>query len=456
MQTKVLVVDDDEAIRVQLKWALGGEFEVFQAGDPDRALDLFNEVRPSVVTLDLGLPPFPENADVGLAALQRILTTDPRAKVIVLTGNGDRENALRAVQLGAIDYYLKPIEAAELRVIVKRAAYIDEIERENETLRRAIEQEQRYGELLGMCRSMQEVFGLIERVAPSDEAVLIQGESGTGKELVARAIHGKSARRERPFIPINCAAIPEQLMESELFGHEKGAFTGAYARQRGKLEMANGGTVFLDEVGEMTPALQVKILRFLQDHLIQRVGGQDVIPLEVRVLAATNSDIEQAMSDGRLREDLYYRLSVVVIRLPPLRARGEDIPLLANAFLARYVDAYRKPGLRGLSPDALKFLQQHKWPGNVRELENRMKRAVLLAQGPVITVQDLGMAPQEAGEREAVTIKEGRERVERRLVCEALRRNRGNVTRTALDLGLSRPGLHNILRRNGIDPADFR
>ncbi|HEY7678260.1 MAG TPA: sigma 54-interacting transcriptional regulator, partial [Candidatus Methylomirabilis sp.] len=318
-RAKVLVVDDEEAIRQQLRWALAREYEVLTAETADQAAEVYQQERPSAVTLDLGLPPDPSGSEEGLKALTRILGADSLAKVIVITGNDDRAQALRAVELGACDYFLKPIRVEDLRLMLRRAIHLRTLEGEVDALRRHKVDAARYVEILGSSPQMQDVFASIDRVADTTATVLICGESGTGKELVARAIHQKSGRPTGPFIPINCGAIPETLLESELFGHEKGAFTGAHQQRKGKLEVGDGGTVFLDEVSEMSPHLQVKLLRFLQERVIERVGGREEIPLDVRVLAASNVDLQEAIRKGTFREDLYFRLGVVTIHIPPLR-----------------------------------------------------------------------------------------------------------------------------------------
>ncbi len=450
----LLVVEDNEAIRGQLLWALQSNYDVHQAGDGQQALETFARVRPGIVTLDLGLPPDPDGSGEGLRVLAGVLGLDPAAKVIVLTGNAERANALRAIQLGAFDYYLKPVEIEELRATVRRAAYLHELEREARAVSGSDTGAGVFEGIIGACAPMREVVGAIERVAGTSATVLVKGESGTGKELVARAIHARSARRDRPFVPINCGAIPETLLESELFGHEKGAFTGAHVQRAGRLEMAEGGTVFLDEIGELSLPLQVKLLRFLQDHQIDRVGGRQPLSLDVRVIAATNRDLTRAMAAGNFREDLFYRLSVVSLEIPPLRERQGDIALLAQAFLERCRAECQRPRLRGFAPEALAALEKCPWPGNVRELENKVKRAVIMADGPTITAEDLALeGPAPGTDR---SLRAERERVERTLVIEAVKRTRGNVSRAARELGISRPTLTVMLSRMGVEPRDFK
>jgi two-component system NtrC family response regulator len=449
---KLLIVEDTEEIRTQLKYALRDDYALSFAEDRTQALKLLQEVQPPVVTLDLGLPPSPDTAEEGLKALDEILQQAPPTKVIVVTGNTDRANALQAVHLGAFDYHLKPIDLDEFKVILRRATYLHELAEESEQSLLAREQTVRFEEILGNTRTMREIFTVIHRVARTEATVLIEGESGTGKELVARAIHSRSGRREGPFVAINCGAIPETLLESELFGHEKGAFTGAHMLRKGKLELADRGTLFLDEIGELPLLLQVKLLRFLQERTIERVGGRQPIHLDLRVIAATNRDMKTQLERGLFREDLYYRLSVVTIQIPPLRERGEDVILLANTFLHRAAQAQRRRAR--FSPDALRALMAHPWPGNIRELENKVRRAVIMAQGRVIEAADLDLEP--ASEARPTSLRETRERVEREALVDMLSRHRGNVSQAARELKVSRPTLHGLLDKHGINAKDFR
>ncbi len=441
---KLLIVDDEEPIRTQMKWAFASDYDVFLAEDRIRALEVIERETPAVVTLDLGLPPDPRDASEGLKALEEILSRDPAMKVIVITGNMDRKNALHAVEKGAFDFYYKPINIDELKVIIKRASYIYGLEWENKELQKSLSQKG-FKEIIGNSRSMGGVFATIRKVASTDASVIITGESGTGKELAARAVHRESPRREKSFVAINCAAIPENLLESELFGHEKGAFTGAHVQRKGKIEFAEGGTLFLDEIGELSLSLQVKLLRFLQERVIERIGGREGIRVDARVIAATNSDLRQAIKDGKFREDLFYRLSVVKIALPPLRERESDFLLLGKIFLNRFSQEFNKR-LKGFSQEAIGGMQAFAWPGNVRELENRVKRAVIMAEGPWVTSEDLELsvsaetAPQK-------TLKEAREEGERSLICQSLIKNAGNMTQTAIDLGISRPTLHDLIKK---------
>ncbi|AJE03463.1 PEP-CTERM-box response regulator transcription factor [Geobacter pickeringii] len=451
---KLLIVDDNEDIRKQLKWGIGKEYSLIMAGDAHEALELFRKQRPQVVTLDLGLPPQEDTSEEGFRCLGEMLRIAPDVKVIVITGNDGRENAVRAVQMGAYDFYQKPIDLNELKVIVKRAFHLQTLEDENRRLQTALEgSESDIKGIIGQCQEMQLVFTTIRKVAASDISVLVFGESGTGKELVARAIHVMSLRRNGPFIPINCGAIPENLLESELFGHEKGAFTGAHTRIQGKVEYAHKGTLFLDEIGELPLNLQVKLLRFLQEKVIQRVGGRENIPVDARIVAATNIDIARALEEGKFREDLYYRIGVVTITLPPLRKRGDDLMLLANLFLKRFVNDFKKK-VKGFSPAAREFMETYSWPGNVRELENKVQRAVLMTSSSVIEPDDLGFTERPAGARaasaDATTLREARDRVEREMIQGAVMNNKGNIAKAAEELGISRPTLYDLLKKHGV------
>lgn len=446
MKPTLLIVDDDEEIRSQLRWALTGDYDVLSAGDRPSALTVFRENRPSIVLLDLGLPPSPAAPTEGLATLAELIAEDRLVKVVIVSGQGERANAMRAVGQGAWDFVGKPVDMDELKAILRRAFHVGQLERDYHALQREFQEESFEG-ILGSSPGMQEVFRLIQRVATTDASVLVLGESGTGKEMVALAIHRRSRRRDGPFIPINCGAIPENLLESELFGHEKGSFTGAVAQRRGRIEMAEGGTLFLDEIGELPAQLQVKLLRFLQGQRIERVGGRESIPVDVRVVAATNADLKQAMATSRFREDLFYRLAVVTLRLPALRERGRDVPLLAQAFLRRFAAHFDRKDL-SLDPAALRMIERHPWPGNVRELENRIKRAVIMADGRQVTARDLELDQTDASA--GTTLKEAREQLEREMVVQALRRNSGKITGAAADLGISRPTLYELMDKLGI------
>ena len=450
---RLLIIEDDEDIRTQLTYALQDEYDVSVAGDRTRAAAAVQEAPPEIVTLDLGLPPTPDTAEEGLRALEDILAVAPEAKVIIITGNGDRANAVAAVERGAFDYHLKPVNLDDLKVVLRRASYLRQLERESEEQARQREDSIRFTDILGSTPKMREIFGVIQRVAKTDATVLCEGESGTGKELVARAVHTHSPRKSGPFVAINCGAIPETLLESELFGHERGSFTGAHAQRKGKIEMATGGTLFLDEITEMSLPLQVKLLRFLQQREIERVGGREVIPIDVRVVAATNQSLDEALRSGRFREDLYYRLSVVTIHLPPLRERGEDVVLLANAFLRRNAQALKRK-VR-FSPEALEAIVKYQWPGNIRELENKVHRAVIMATSRIIGSADLDLNPSAVIDA-LPTLREARDQSERRLIVNALVRSRGNISRAARVLDISRPTFHDMLVKHSIDAKEFR
>ena len=444
----LLIVDDDAEIRAQMKWAFTQEYHVCVAEDRPSALAMLTAEHPAVITLDLGLPPDPRGVEEGLQTLSTILQQDASAKVIVITGREEHVHAMTAIGQGAYDFLRKPIQVDELKVIIRRAFYVYQLEHEHRALQRHLGQVS-YSDMLGSSPPMQTVFETIRQVAASDAPVLIVGESGTGKELVARAIHHASARRNGPFHVINCGAIPEALLESELFGHEKGSFTGAHAQRKGRIELAEGGTLVLDEIGDFPVPLQVKLLRFLQQHEMERVGGRHTLKVDARVLAATNKDLQHAMREGLFREDLYFRLAVVNITLPPLRERGDDMLLLANALLQRYAAAQQKK-IVGFSRQALAVMQSYAWPGNIRELENRIKRAIIMTQGTRLTPEDLELASP-ALRYEGHTLKEAREALEKDLIQKTLAKNKGNITRTALELGVSRPTLHELLTRHSIE-----
>lgn len=447
MKPKLLIVDDDENIRTQMKWALTQDYDVILAEDRTSALEAFRASRPMVVLLDLGLPPRPADAEEGFATLSELLSADHLAKVVIITGQSEKQNALRAIGAGAYDLLCKPVEMDDLKLLLKRCFHLAELEREYHQIQSALATEGFEG-MLGTSPAVQEVFNSIRKVATSDVPVLILGESGTGKEMVARAIHQRSGRKDGPFIAINCGAIPENLLESELFGHERGAFTGAHAQRKGRIEHADGGTLFLDEVGELPLALQVKLLRFVQEQSIERIGGRSTIQINTRVVAATNVDLKKAMTEGRFREDLFYRLAVVVVKLPPLRDRITDVPLLAKAFLQKCGAQQNRPNLE-FSPKALNALRQHTWPGNVRELENRVKRAVIMAEGRQVAPADLELEEHSAAGK-VLTLKQAREAAEREVISSAMERSGGKISRAAEDLGISRPTLYELLEKLGI------
>ncbi|HYG22468.1 MAG TPA: PEP-CTERM-box response regulator transcription factor [Verrucomicrobiae bacterium] len=448
MKPKLLIVDDDESIRTQMKWALADEYEVTLAEDRPTAIDAFRATSPMVVLLDLGLPPRPANPDEGLETLSDLLAIDRFTKVVIVTGQSEKENALRAIGTGAYDLLCKPVDMDELKLLLKRCFHLTQLEREFHQVQAAVSTDGFEG-MLGTSSVMQSVFASIRKVATTDVPVLILGESGTGKEMIARAIHQRSGRRGGPFIAINCGAIPENLLESELFGHERGAFTGAHVQRKGRIEHADGGTLFLDEVGELPLPLQVKLLRFVQEQSIERIGGRSTIHVNTRVVAATNVDLKKAMLEGKFREDLFYRLAVVSVKLPPLRERINDIPVLAKAFLQKFAKQQNRNSL-DFSAKALRAIQCHLWPGNVRELENRVKRAVIMAEGRYVGPTDLELI-DDAAPTTGLTLKQARENAEREVVLAAMQRSGGKISRAAEELGISRPTLYELLEKLGID-----
>ena len=446
MRPKVLIVDDDEAIRTQMKWALSQEYDIHFAEDRGEALEAFKAHSPVVTLLDLGLPPHPNQCDEGLAALSDLIAFDSTAKVIVISGQGEKENALQAVGAGAYDFLCKPVEMAELRLLLRRCIHVIELEKEYRELQRS-QLPDVFEEMLGTSPQMQHAFALIRKVAGTDASVLLLGESGTGKEMAAAAIHRRSMRKDGPFVAINCNAIPENLLESELFGHEKGSFTGAHIQRKGMIETASGGTLFLDEIGELPPAIQVKLLRFLQEQRLQRVGGRQEIQIDTRLVAATNADLKQMIDAGRFREDLYFRLAVVTIRLLPLRDRGEDVVLLAREFLQRYAGQSGRTKLV-FAPDAVRAMTRYSWPGNVRELQNRVKRAIIMTSGARMTAKDLELERgQDVASSSTPTLRQARENVEREMIQQALKRNSGKITSAAAELGISRPTLYELMEK---------
>ena len=462
MKPKILIIDDDEEIRTQMKWAVAGDYSVALAGDRKGAIERFCEQRPQVVLLDLGLPPSPNDTTEGMATLAALLTLDRSAKIIIISGQSDRENAMKAIGAGAYDFLSKPLDLEQLRLLLQRCVFVSELERDY----RQLQDEERPGMfegILGSNEKMEEVFKTVGKVAKATAPVLILGESGTGKEMIANAIHRRSAVKNKPFIAINCNAIPENLIESELFGYEKGSFTGANSQKIGLIETAAGGTLFLDEIGDLPAPVQVKLLRFLQEKRIQRVGGRQEIEVDARVLAATHVDLSTAIKEGRFREDLYFRLAVVVCKLPPLRERGDDAILLAQDFLKRFGKQNGRENL-SFEPQAIKAIARHPWPGNVRELQNRIQRAVIMADNRRITCEDLELAPAAGGGEvggpvnadtkvdisQAGGLKEARETLERQLVNQALERTNGNVSSAARELGVSRPTFYELMNKLGI------
>ncbi|WP_440997087.1 PEP-CTERM-box response regulator transcription factor [Arhodomonas sp. SL1] len=444
---RLLIVDDDEGVRSQLRWCFP-EYQVLLAGDCSEALERMRGAQPPIVLLDLGLPPDPANTSQGLMALREILQGWPATKVVVVTGNDERESALKAVAAGAYDFYQKPVDADVLRLIVSRALRLHAIEEENRRLVRAPESP--LPGIMAAAPAMLEVCRMVERVAPVDATVLVLGESGTGKELVARALHALSDRAEQRFVAINCASIPETLLESELFGYERGAFTGAVQRTVGRIEYANGGTLFLDEVGDLPLALQAKLLRFLQERVVERLGGRGEVPVDVRVVAATNRDLQTMRREGAFREDLFYRLSEFTLRIPALREREGDAALLAHGLLRHFVQRDQR-GIAGFSPEALSAIEAYDWPGNVRELENVIRRSVIVADGRVIQVRDLGLPHPDSGDGEPpLRLREAREAAERNSVARALGLANGNIMRAAEMLGVSRPTVYALLNKFGM------
>ncbi|PCG10626.1 PEP-CTERM-box response regulator transcription factor [Sphingomonas ginsenosidimutans] len=442
----LLIVEDDAGLQRQLRWAYDG-YEVVVAGDRAAALEALRLHEPQVVTLDLGLPPDPDGTTEGLRALAEILALKPDAKVVVASGHGARESALAAIAGGAWDFYQKPIDIDQLGLIVARAFHVHALEAENRRLAARAQEDALGGALGGLITAAPEMLKVtrtVERVAPADITVMLLGASGTGKEVLARGLHDASRRRDAPFVAINCAAIPETLLESELFGHEKGAFTGAVKTTPGKIEQADGGTLFLDEIGDVPLALQVKLLRFLQERVIERVGGRKPIAVDTRIVCATHQDIDAMVADGRFREDLYYRLAEIVVRIPSLAERPGDAALLARHFLTRFARAMGS-AVTGFSPDATAAIDAWGWPGNVRELENRVKRAVIMADGKLATAADLDLAPPEDGAL-PINLRAVREAADRGAIRRALAQSDGNISGTARLLGVSRPTLYDLMK----------
>ena len=442
----LLVIEDDPGLQAQLKWAYD-DFEVVIAGDRDSAIAALRSEAPGVVTLDLGLPPDPDGTTEGFAVLDAIMQLKPDTKVIVASGHGARESALAAIARGAYDFYQKPIDIDALGLIVRRAFNLRAIEEENRRLVASASADKTVlGRMITGAPEMVKVARTIERVARTSVSVMLLGASGTGKELLARGLHDASDRAAGPFIAINCAAIPENLLESELFGHEKGAFTGAVKTTEGRIENADGGTLFLDEVGDIPLPLQVKLLRFLQERTIERVGGRRPIAVNTRIVCATHQNLESMITAGAFREDLFYRLAEIVVRIPGLAERHGDPVLLAKAFLKRFA-AEMNPGVTGFAPDALAAIDAHEWPGNVRELENRVKRAVIMADGKLVNADDLDLGASGDEDSQLLNLKAAREAADRRVIRHALARSEGNISSTAKMLGISRPTLYDLLKQ---------
>ncbi len=444
---KLLVIEDDPGLQKQLQWSFDG-YEVLLAGEREAALAQMRRHQPAVVTMDLGLPPDPDGATEGLATLQQILALAPDTKVIVLSGNQERAHALKAVALGAYDFHQKPFDADMLGLVIARAFYLHAMQQEN----RRMLQTQADSPLAGIVSrdpGMLKLCRSVEKVAPSSASVMLLGDSGSGKELIARGLHALSSRSSQRFVAINCAAIPENLLESELFGYERGAFTGAARQTLGKIELAHGGTFFLDEIGDMPLALQAKLLRFLQERVIERVGGRGEIAVDVRIVCATHQDLKALAGQGRFREDLYYRLSEIVLRIPPLRERAGDCALLAHHFKNKFCSSEGRASLH-FSNDALQAIESYDWPGNVREVENCIKRAVIMCDGPQIMVDDLGLPDHATPPEDSVNLRQARDAAEYKVMVRALARADGNIVKAAELLGVSRPTLYDLMNHHGI------
>jgi two-component system, NtrC family, response regulator len=447
---KLLIVEDDEGLQRQLRWAYD-DYEVIVAGDRASAIDALRAEEPAVVTLDLGLPPDPDGVSEGFATMAEILALKPDTKIVIASGHGARESAMRAIASGAYDFYQKPVDIDELGMIVKRAFHLHAIEADNDRLASAPTASSTVlGGMITAAPEMLKVARTIERVANADVSVMLLGASGTGKELLANGVHAASARRKGAFIAINCAAIPENLLESELFGHEKGAFTGAVKTTEGKIEQAQGGTLFLDEVGDIPLPLQVKLLRFLQERVIERIGGRKAIAVDTRIVCATHQNLDVMIAEGRFREDLYYRLAEIVVRIPTLSERPGDAALLAKHFVTRFA-ATMNPGVKGLAPDALGAIDRWSWPGNVRELENRIKRAVIMADGKLVSAADLDLGDaREDDDGDIINLKAVRDEADRKAIRRAIARTEGNISNAAKLLGISRPTLYDLIKQHGL------
>ena len=441
MSDTILVVDDDLGIQKQLKWSLT-DFNVVFADDRSSAIAQLRRFEPKVVTLDLGLPPDPANASEGLKTLEEILALAPNTKVIVVTGNNDKENALKAIDFGAYDFYQKPIDSDTIKLLINRALNLAKLEDENRILAKT---RPAMGRIIGNSDAIQTVMRKAEKIAGTDISTLLLGESGTGKEVFARTIHEHSPRKDQPFVAINCASIPENLLESELFGYEKGAFTGANKTTVGKIETAQGGTLFLDEIGDMPIGLQAKMLRFLQERVIERVGGRNEIPVGIRVICATHRDIQTMVGEETFREDLFYRIGEIPINIPPLRDREQDIVLLARTFLNQYREEFNAKA-KSFSDGAIRAMLAHRWPGNIRELQNKLKSAVIMSEGTVIQADDLGLLePSEDFESEILNLREVREQAESKAIRKAYQRADKNMSKTAELLGVTRPTLYSLI-----------
>jgi len=449
----VLVVDDDEILRKQVYWALRDSYRLMQATDRTQMNYILQRNSIDLVLLDLHLPPRQKTAEEGIKALKEIKRVNPEIKIIVITGDREEETPLNVINDGAYDYFSKPLSLEEMKVVLNRAFYLQDLERRNKQLRRSLVKKYKFAQMIGKSGKMRELFEIIEKIAQSDCTVLIRGESGTGKELVSRAIHYNSPRKDKPFVAVNCAAIPENLLESELFGYEKGAFTEATSRKPGKFELAEGGTIFLDEINDMSLAMQAKILRIIQERTFERLGGTESIKVDVRLIAATNKDLEKSIKDGLFREDLYYRLDVVSFFLPPLRERKEDIPLLVNYFLRKFSQLNYK-NVNKVSSQVLNLLIQYDWPGNVRELENVIERAIVLSEKDIILPEHLPLRLRQSKKDNSSSLQESftLDKTEKKIIMETLRLTNWNQSRAAEKLGIHRNTLRRKIRRFGIIP----
>ena len=445
-KTRLLIVEDDPGLQRQLKWALD-EFEVECAATREEALAAARRLDPPLVLQDLGLPPDPDGVEEGFATITELLRLAPTTKIIVVTGREGREHALRAIRLGAYDFCQKPVDLQVLTLIIDRARRIYELEAENRRLAESRPASALEG-VIAASEPMVRVCRLVQKLAPTQATVLLLGESGTGKERLAQALHGLSARAARPMVAINCAAIPENLLESELFGYERGAFTGAVKQTRGKIETADGGTLFLDEIGDMPLALQAKLLRFLQERVIERVGGRELIQVDVRIIAATHRDLKAAIAEKTFREDLFYRISEVTVQIPPLRERGSDPVLIAHYLLQQACKRHGKASLK-LGPEAIRAIEQYPWPGNVRELENKVNAAAIMSEGKLVSAEDLSLEVPPDAEAEILPLREVRQRAETAAVQRALAIAGGNVSKAAELLGVTRPTLYDLMERTG-------
>lgn len=444
---QLLVVEDDPALQKQIRWSFD-QYEVLLAGDRESALSQIRRHTPAVVTMDLGLPPDADSVSEGFKLLEQILAIAPDTKIIVVTGQNEQANALRAIALGAYDFFVKPFEPETLNLTVERAFRFYDLQQENRRLQ-AMQQPDALGTLITRDPEMLRICRTIEKVAPTSATVLLLGESGTGKELLARGVHNASPRSDARFVAINCAAIPENLLESELFGYEKGAFSGAAKTTPGKIELAHKGTLMLDEIGDLPFSLQSKLLRFLQERVIERVGGRQEIPIDVRVVCATHQNLKTLISEGRFREDLYYRLAEIVIMIPPLRDRIGDAALLAHALVRRFASEQNR-GALALSEEAVRAISAYSWPGNVRELENCLKRATIMADGNSLSAQDVGLDEVSAEDAMPIDLRTIRDAAERKAIIAAVSRSNGNLARAADLLGISRPTLYDLMHKFGL------